>query len=374
MTLLVLVSLFPSAFGATFVVNDLGDASDANPGDGIAATSTGVATLRAAIEEANATADLDTIQFNSGVFSTPSTIAVGSRMEVTKAITIQGPGSNLLTITGQDTTQVFCFSNGSGGELSGMSIVHGLATINDYYGGGAIYIDCGNYLYIHHCIFDYNNGEIGGGACVAIGQESVEFDLCLFKNNKTIGMQWFGTGGALYFTEETTATITNCTFGSNRSRSNGGALGFDDESIINVSNCLFASNSCPMNGGAIYGTDSELKVSNSTFRKNVAISSGGGMAITYMLTAFVINSTFQENSAHKNAGALYISKGETIVLNCTIKENSADFDLSGGEYGGGIYVNTSTAFEIGNTIIAGNSDNGSTGQDVYGTVTSLGGT
>ena len=38
----------------TFTVNDNGDASDAVPGDGVCATTTGVCTLRAAVEESSA--------------------------------------------------------------------------------------------------------------------------------------------------------------------------------------------------------------------------------------------------------------------------------------------------------------------------------
>ena len=46
---------------ATFVVNDTTDAHDANPGNGLCATSTGGCTLRAAIEESNTLAGADAI-------------------------------------------------------------------------------------------------------------------------------------------------------------------------------------------------------------------------------------------------------------------------------------------------------------------------
>ena len=50
--LLLLASL--SATASTYTVDDLGDASDATPGDDICDTGGGVCTLRAAIGEANA--------------------------------------------------------------------------------------------------------------------------------------------------------------------------------------------------------------------------------------------------------------------------------------------------------------------------------
>ena len=52
------------ASGLTFLVTLVNDGSDAHPGDGVCATSSGVCTLRAAIEEANAHAGADVIHFN----------------------------------------------------------------------------------------------------------------------------------------------------------------------------------------------------------------------------------------------------------------------------------------------------------------------
>ncbi len=57
---------------ATFVVNDLGDAPDAAPGNTFCLTAGGVCTLRAAIQESNALAGTDTINFAVGVLPTIS--------------------------------------------------------------------------------------------------------------------------------------------------------------------------------------------------------------------------------------------------------------------------------------------------------------
>ncbi|MGN6693932.1 MAG: hypothetical protein ACTHN0_07120, partial [Aquihabitans sp.] len=61
-----LVASAPAAAAtATYTVNDLGDATDAVPGNDVCATAGGVCTLRAAIAEANAnTADDNRIQFS----------------------------------------------------------------------------------------------------------------------------------------------------------------------------------------------------------------------------------------------------------------------------------------------------------------------
>src|SRR2546428_14046004 len=68
--------LWPLALGgpahaATFVVNSTDDVVDAAPGDGVCETATanGVCTLRAAIQEANAHPDADTIELDAATYT-----------------------------------------------------------------------------------------------------------------------------------------------------------------------------------------------------------------------------------------------------------------------------------------------------------------
>lgn len=74
-----------AASAATFTVNDLGDAPDAAPFDGICATAGAVCTLRAAIDSANLSFAPDTIQF-----SVAGTIMPTSGLQSSGAITIDG--------------------------------------------------------------------------------------------------------------------------------------------------------------------------------------------------------------------------------------------------------------------------------------------
>src|SRR5213078_2294315 len=56
------------AEAASFSVNTTFDATDANPGDGICATATGSCSLRAAIQETNASPGPDTITVPPGLY------------------------------------------------------------------------------------------------------------------------------------------------------------------------------------------------------------------------------------------------------------------------------------------------------------------
>src|SRR5690606_38888623 len=67
--LLLSAVMVQTAHAATFTVNNTADAPDANPGDGICATASGVCTLRAALQEANAAAGADTINVPAGTYT-----------------------------------------------------------------------------------------------------------------------------------------------------------------------------------------------------------------------------------------------------------------------------------------------------------------
>ncbi|HEX7830206.1 MAG TPA: Calx-beta domain-containing protein, partial [Thermoanaerobaculia bacterium] len=78
-----------AANAATFTVNNTGDAADAAAGNGTCATSGGVCTLRAALNEANALAGTDTINFGIAGAG-PHTIAPASPLPVASSLIIDG--------------------------------------------------------------------------------------------------------------------------------------------------------------------------------------------------------------------------------------------------------------------------------------------
>ena len=72
-------------------------------------------TLRYEIDQANTNAGPDTIDFDRTVFSTPQTITLTSgQLELTDAATttITGPGSSLLSISGNNASRVFSSTTG----------------------------------------------------------------------------------------------------------------------------------------------------------------------------------------------------------------------------------------------------------------------
>ncbi len=85
------------ALDLTWEVTSTGDAADANIGNGTCATAGAVCTLRAAIQEANAAAGLDTIEFNIAGGGVQTITPATPLPDITSPVTIEGlsqPGSS----------------------------------------------------------------------------------------------------------------------------------------------------------------------------------------------------------------------------------------------------------------------------------------
>ena len=78
------------AHAATFVVDSTGDAPDATPGDTFCQTAGAVCTLRAAIQEANALALADVINFNIAPAGAKTIVLGSARPAITSVVTIDG--------------------------------------------------------------------------------------------------------------------------------------------------------------------------------------------------------------------------------------------------------------------------------------------
>jgi hypothetical protein len=270
----------------------------------------GAGSLRQAIADAN---DGDTIDF--GVTGT-ITLTTGE-LPVYKSISINGPGSDHLTVDGNHASGVFQVQVDSGGPaaISGLTITNGSA--------------------IH-----------GGG----ISNES------------------------------TTLTVRNCTISGNSATTAFGTGGGIDNDVafsngmLEVINCTISGNSAGDNGGGIYNYGgswtASVKVVNSTLSGNAARFYGGGI---YTLSAYggsapadVLNSTLSGNTAGRFGGGIYnrVFNGGSSplhVLHSTFSDNSAGEGPNGG------IANFSGTLQLGSTIF-----NASSISNDSGTITSLG--
>lgn len=100
----------------SFVVTSTEDAPDADPGDGVAQSASGETTLRAAIEEANATPGVDSIEIPAGVFEPTDSL------EVTDEVRLRGAGSGETVLDASQIDALFDIESGTTLRLEDLSL------------------------------------------------------------------------------------------------------------------------------------------------------------------------------------------------------------------------------------------------------------
>ena len=314
----------------------------------------GAGSLRQAILDANANANAaDTIIFEATTFSTPKTITLtGGELSVSESLTINGPGRNLLTISGNNLSRIFNF-DGTGVQtiaISDMTLTKGNAT-----------------------------GSGGSGGAILDQDENLTLTrMTLTGNHATLN------GGALQLTQgqNTTVAIVDSTINANAASatiiSDGGgiailspAVGADAYLVLQGS--TVSNNSAADDGGGIsLASNTSLLFESSLLFGNVcgfaALSSdGGGLAFNGSVgsNGFVIrNSTISNNTTKAIAAALPSLSGGGLglsevsgtvnILNSTIVANSSGGKSSGaGQGGGGIAITGANShLDLQSSIVA----------------------
>ena len=202
-------SLFVQA-ATTFSVNSIGDDPDDNPGDGTCETATpGECTLRAAIQEANATAGTDTINFAIAGAGLHTLTPASPYDNITEAVTINGysqTGSSANTAAAplalNGTLTIEIDGSGAGVGVNCLTITAGSSTVRgliiNNFGGGAILLNttggnvvAGNYIGTNNTgTADEGNGS--QGISIASGSNTVggtaAADRNLISGNGTQGI------------------------------------------------------------------------------------------------------------------------------------------------------------------------------------------
>ena len=329
-----------SAGAADFTVDTLSD----NEADGF--------TLREAIVLANGNSEADTIGFADGL--TGILTLTQGQLQVSGDLTIEGPGQDLLTISGNNSSRIFEFIGGTS-ELSGLTLSDGNSEF-DGNTGGAILVDSGAELTVLNSTISGNSATYGGGGIYNLGTLSV-LNSTLSGNSANFG-GGIGNRGGIGNSSRGTLSVINSTFSGNSANVGGGIR---NRGELSVTNCTLSDNSADDNGGGIdNGSSGTLSVINSTLSGNSALRTGGGInildSIGGITTLSVINSTFSGNSANIGGGIRNFNNGTLNVINCTLSGNSASS-------GGGIdnLGGSSTLNVINSTISANSASSGGGG-------------
>jgi hypothetical protein len=339
--LFVLALAFPAA-AATFNVTNLNDS--------------GAGSLRAAIASANATLGADTITFQAGL---TGTITLSSALEVEESLTINGPGSNMLTISGNDQVGVFYFI-GWGNEpethsVSGLTITDG-NPIGDSAGGGIGSFGC--HLTLNDVIVkDCHSGADGGGLYFTGRHGFAMGGTLTITNSSFTGNIAFngtlpagdcsiieigptgGRGGGIFVEEAQTVTMTSVTVSNNGSLYDAGGIAvlasMSGASIITLNNAVVTNNLAAVteclaaSAGGIWvaglGEDDTLNINDSTISNNDAPSgNAGGLMLGELAFCNIRRTTISGNEAGDgDGGGVRFSNEDVLLENVTISGNTA---------------------------------------------------
>jgi predicted outer membrane repeat protein len=170
--------------------------------------------------------------------------------------------------------------------------------------------------------------------------------------NGTTGNQ--DDGGGMYVSGAS-PTLRNITFRDNNG-TNGGALYNENGSNPVLTDVLFEYNTATR-GAAIYDDLSSPQITNGTFRLNVAINDGGAIYNTSSSNPTIVDSVFSRNSANTGSGgAIFSNLSNPNLINSTFSGNVA--------VTGGALHNVSSSVALRNSILWGNQDSSSTGNQV----------
>lgn len=399
------------------LVNSAADTADSNLGDGYCGTATTVGpqtvpvadtcTLRAAIQNANQDAALDTILFSNTLTGQQATVTLTSALpaitapvviDAATAMTVPANGDNAggtsglaagFTVNGNDQFAVLRFVDGSNEPVpaatavnndtpmlaAGNSVLRRLTITNgltgSVNGGGGIFFGARfpssltlNFVNVTSSASTTGNGQgapvagPGGGISVADGNALVVnggTDGGSFRGNITANTALRGGGIAvLSQTRGPTGVVDN-------------ALGNTSDDLLTLNNVVLRSNQATVDhGGAIYANldnGGDIKITGvdiggttaaagqTPADANTAVGDGGGLWVRATLSnsdLLVDNSTIRNNTAVNGAG-ISVKLGTLQISNTTLSANAASAN------GGGVWLDAQTDNVSGGSVKVSNS-------------------
>jgi hypothetical protein len=331
----------------------------------------GAGSLRDAIGHAKSG---DTIHFDPGLNG--QTIALTSdELAVSKSLDIEGPGANLLAISGNDTFRVFDIVNqGLTVTIAGLTITHGryAGGLNNRHSqaiGGAGIANGSSTLIVTNDVLSYNQATHRGGAISNSPGGVLIASNTTFLGNRAVGAEavQIVEGGAIWNSDNSSsATVIGCTFIANQAiGADGGVANSGDDEI----GCAYGG--AIHNDGGSSSNPSRLVVEHSTFINNQAIG-GNGASADKTASSFLLDVAGGGAIANHPvggilavSGCLFLNNQAVGGSNATGHSTSSAFAYIGMGLAGGVENDatatiTDSAF-VGNEALGGNKNSAGSG-------------
>lgn len=357
------LALVPAgAHASVYAPNSPADVPDANPGNNVCETApgNGVCTLRAAVQESNAHAGLDsiTLQANTTYLlmrSGDENLALNGDLDISDSVTIAGAGpSTIVDGNGSvvldrvfQVARCIAYAEAPDGSCINGNLVANISGIT---------------------IQNGRRAQGNGGGILSSGILSIS-NITITNNQATQG-----GGGAIYNAAGGVVMLLESSISNNMSGDGGGIFG---GASLTVSNSAVRENSAGVGvGGGIYLPSGTASIRASTISGNSS-AAGGGIAVSSANQLTVVNSTISGNFSNGFGGGIS-SAGSVSLFNSTVTLNVANSDGEGTAMGGGV-ANGNGTFSLTNSIVTLNDLVGSTtpfftifADDCAGTISSQG--
>ncbi|MCC5849447.1 MAG: IPT/TIG domain-containing protein [Verrucomicrobia bacterium] len=217
---------------------------------------------------------------------TPRTITLGGeQLTVSSDVTIIGPGANLLSVSGDESSRVMLIEADTEVTLTGFTV---------------------------------RDGEEDGGEGGGIRNEGTLtlLEMAIQDNETSSG---FG-GGGVFNSPVATLTIRGSTLSTNRTTANGGGL-LNNFGTVHIENSTFSGNHANGFGGAFLnsgvGGVQNATVIHGTITENTAISGPGGIHLAEAETLLIRGSMIADNTGSSARSAdvngIFFSGGHNLI-------------------------------------------------------------
>ena len=293
--------------------------------------------LREAVTAANANLDPSQITFDNQIFGAAAqTIALSTGelvLEENRRIVITGPGTNLLTVSGNNMSRIWRLRRDVTATITGLTMTGGtVASGSGSANGGAIYIEpngVATKLTLNSVVISGNQTGTGGGIST-LGSSTLTITNSVISNNTAT---YSPGGGGIYF-DSGTLSIDNCAISNNAASfelaGGGGGISLGGSAaVMTISNSMVTGNTATYTGGI--GAGGTTNIINTIISNNRAVRSAGGIAVSGTVT--ISDSIIRGNQVTEpdGFGGGITNFGRLIIINSNIRLNTGDF-------GGAIYT------------------------------------
>ncbi len=311
------------------LTTDAGTSNGANSGD-----------LLFVITQANADPNPGgtEIEFDPTVFNatSPQTITLSSTLELQGTAgpeVIDGPGTSVLSINGNNATQVFSVSAGVTASIAGLTVTGGASIGN---GGG---IDNAGALSLTNLDVTGNTSALSGGGVANESTGTLTVDSSTLSNNTATG-----SGGGI--DNAGTLVVTSSTIASNTAAT-GGGIAQESTGTFTITNSTIANNMA-VNGGGVSSVSPGTFIDTTIAYNNASASTsgGGGLSLATGGNAALYNTIVAVNTA--GVGQSAVASDIDVSLGGSLAPSSAN-NLIGTGGSGGLAGGGSTANLVGVT-------------------------